>query len=143
MPPALFAIDPRLLTPHPRNATIYGEEEIGELVEHIRASGWIKPVVVTREHRIISGHRRLRAALRLELEAIPIEYREFESDTAELEALLLENATRSKTIEQKVREGDVWREIEQAKARARQTTFLKQGGDFPVVANFPPRENPR
>ena len=140
MLPALSTIAPRLLTPHPRNATIYGEEEIGELVEHIRASGWIKPLVVTREHRIISGHRRLRAALRLELEAIPIEYREFESETAELEALLLENATRSKTIEQKVREAEVWREIEQAKAKTRQTAFLKQGEHFPVVENLPPRE---
>ncbi|HND22025.1 MAG TPA: MT-A70 family methyltransferase, partial [Acidobacteriota bacterium] len=56
--------------------------------------------------------------------------------------MLLENATRSKTIEQKVREAEVWKEIEQAKARTRQTAFLKQGLQSPVVANFPPRDEP-
>ena len=132
-------LDPRSLKPHPRNITIYGEETLDDLIEQIQTSGWIKPIVVTRKHHIISGHRRWKAALALNFPTVPIEYRDFPDETAELEALLLENATRSKTIEQKVREAEVWKEIEQAKARTRQTAFLKQGLQSPVVANFPPR----
>ncbi|HNC44922.1 MAG TPA: MT-A70 family methyltransferase [Acidobacteriota bacterium] len=135
-------LDPRSLKPHPRNITIYGEETLDDLIEQIQTSGWIKPIVVTRKHQIISGHRRWKAALALNLPTVPIEYRDFPDETAELEALLLENATRSKTIEQKVREAEVWKEIEQAKARTRQTAFLKQGLQSPVVANFPPRDEP-
>ncbi|MBI4739288.1 ParB N-terminal domain-containing protein [Candidatus Woesearchaeota archaeon] len=135
-------LDPQSLKPHPRNITIYGEETLDELIEHIQTSGWIKPIVVTRENRIISGHRRWRAALVLKLQTVPVEYRDFSDETAELEALLLENATRSKTIEQKVREAELWKEIEQAKARARQTAFLKHGTHSPVRENFPQREEP-
>ncbi len=67
-------LDPRSLKPHPRNAAIYGEESPDELIEQIQTSGWIKPIVVTREHKIISGHRRWKAALVLNLPTVPIEY---------------------------------------------------------------------
>ena len=49
-----------------------------------------------------------------------VEYREFSDSLAELEALLLENASRFKTAEQKVREGFAWSEVEKEKARNRQ-----------------------
>ena len=45
-----------------------------------------------------------------------MEVREFSSQEAELEALLLENADRNKTNEQKVREGIAWEQIEKVKA---------------------------
>lgn len=109
------------LKPHPRNSIIYGEDEdVAELVESIRASNWVKPLVVTQSGTIISGHRRWRAALKLGLETVPVEYREFPNETAELEALLLENNSRDKTTEQKVREALAWEEIEKYKARQRQ-----------------------
>lgn len=116
-------VNPRNLKPHERNAPIYGEDEpIGTLVERIRRSGWIKPLVVNQHGVIVSGHRRWRAALELGIGSIPVERRQYENDTAELEALLLENATRDKTHEQKVREAEEWVEIEKAKAKSRQGT---------------------
>lgn len=51
---------------------------------------------------------------------MPVEYREFLDELAELEALLLENAARVKTIEQKVREAQAWKDVETFKARRRQ-----------------------
>lgn len=54
------------------------------------------------------------------LESVPMEVREFPDETAELEALLLENAIRSKTTEQKVREAIVWKDLEASKAKKRQ-----------------------
>lgn len=109
-----------ILYPHPRNSSIYGDEDVSELVELIRQSGWVKPLVVTSKHTIISGNRRWKAVRLLGGESIPVEYREFLDATAELEALLLENAIRFKTTEQKVREAMVWKEVEATKAKNRQ-----------------------
>jgi ParB family chromosome partitioning protein len=57
--------------------------------------------------------------------------REFKDALAELEALLLENATREKTIEQKVREAALWKEIEQESAKSRQGTRRDIQENFP------------
>jgi ribosomal protein L21E len=144
----LHQVDPRSLVPHPRHASIYGEgEDVSPLVELIRSSEWIKPLVITPYRVVISGERRRLAALTLGLETVPVEVREFESAGAELEALLLENAplkekdSRQKTIEQKVREADAWKEIETEWARMRKLATLKQGDCYPDVENFPHRES--
>jgi ParB/RepB/Spo0J family partition protein len=137
----LHQVAPHSLVPHRRNARIYGEDEdVSHLVESIRNSGWIKPLVITPARIVISGHRRRMAALALDLETVPVEVREFESATAELEALLLENDSRQKTIEQKVREADAWKEIERELARKRKLATLKLGDCRPDVENFPHRE---
>lgn len=76
--PVLTQVDPQELKPHPRNSSIYGlDENITDLVEMIRASSWIKPLVITPFFIIISGHRRWKAALELRIESIPVEIREF------------------------------------------------------------------
>jgi hypothetical protein len=124
----LHQVEIRLLVPHPCNASIYGEDEdVSSLVESIRISGWIKPLIVTPSYIIISGHRRWQAVLVLGLETVPVEVREFSSSATELEALLLENESRHKTIEQKVREANAWRDIESELARMRKLATLKQG----------------
>ena len=59
----------------------------------------------------------------------------FSDELAELEVLLLENASRFKTVEQKVREAQAWKEVEAKKARLRMSNAAKaisQG-----VENFP------
>ena len=118
-------VDPNILVPHPHNPLLYGEnEDISDLVELIGQSGWVKPLLVTPQNRIISGHRRSRAALQLGLKSVPVEVREFADELAELEALLLENAARLKTTEQKVREALAWKDIETQKAKKR----MSEGG---------------
>ncbi|MGH2412937.1 MAG: ParB/RepB/Spo0J family partition protein, partial [Microcystaceae cyanobacterium] len=97
-------VNPRQLKPHPRNALIYGkDEDVSDLVELIERSQWVKPLIVTQAGTIISGHRRWQASLSIGLESVPVEVRAFSDEIAELEALLLENASRLKTTEQKVR----------------------------------------
>ncbi len=118
--PANDQVAVNLLQPHPRNSSIYGEEDVSELVELIRLSQWVRPLVVTLNHVIISGHRRWKAVCLLKWETVAIEYREFSDQLAELEALLLENASRFKTTEQKVREALAWRDIEAYRAKTRQ-----------------------
>jgi len=128
-------IAPHQLAPHPQNYQIYGNEDVGDLVELIRHSGWVKPIVCTSSYTIISGHRRWKAALELGLERLPIEVKDFPDEVAELEALLLENASRFKTIEQKVREAKAWQEVEEKKARQRMSDAAK--ALFQGVENFP------
>ncbi|MBW4546956.1 MAG: DNA (cytosine-5-)-methyltransferase [Symplocastrum torsivum CPER-KK1] len=130
--PGEHQLDPKLLKPHPRNAALYGEDEsVSDLVELIGNSNWLKPLVITPDLIIISGHRRWKAALELGWLSIPVIVREFKDALASLEALLLENATREKTIEQKVREAALWQEIEQESAK------LRQGTRRDIQENFP------
>ena len=134
-------VAPQILQPHPHNVAIYGEDEdVSDLVRLIQDSDWIKPLVVTPAHTIISGHRRWKAAQQLKLETIPVEYRSFPHELAELEALLLENASRHKTTEQKVREANLWKTLETELALQRQKSQLKQGNTVPVQDNCPERE---
>jgi len=140
-PPVFTHKDPRTLKPHQKNSAIYGEDEDAtELIELIRVSGWVKPLVVTPTGTIISGHQRCKAVLALGWESILVEVREFPDELAELEALLLENASRFKNTEQKVREGEAWKEIEAFKAKLRQKASLKVGNHTPVQKNFTERE---
>ena len=110
------------LHPHPKNDSIYGDEDIEQLAQDIKRSKWVKPLIVTPEGTIISGHRRWKAVSSLGWETVPVEEKEFTDEIAELEALLLENANREKSIEQKCREGLTWEAIEQANSRQRMGT---------------------
>lgn len=138
--PVYSQVNPKELKPHPKNSSIYGEDEdVTELIEAIRNSGWIKALVVTKDGTIISGHRRWKALLALGWQSVPVEVREFRDEAAELEALLMENASRTKTTEQKVREAQVWKEVESKRARIRQ---IELAGTRPnhnpdLVENFP------
>ncbi|MFN6475377.1 hypothetical protein [Nostoc sp. DedQUE07] len=108
------------LRSHPINSTIYGEvEDDTTLDEMIQSSGWIKTLLVTPEGDVVGGNRRLRIARKQGKEKVLVEVREFASDAAVLEALLLDNAVREKTVEQKVREARLWLPIESEKAKLR------------------------
>jgi ParB-like chromosome segregation protein Spo0J len=117
-------INPGLLTPHPLNEKIYGKESISVLKERIASSQWIKPLVVTPNMVIISGHKRWRVALELGLD-VPVEERVFTNELDELEALLLENDARNKTVEQNVREAQYWHTIETERAKQRMKDAAK------------------
>jgi hypothetical protein len=135
-------VDPQLLQAHPHNSSIYGEEDVTDLVELIRQSKWIKPLVVTSSLTIISGHRRWKAVLKLGWSTVPIEVRELATEEEELEALLLENASRVKTTEQKVREAEAWKSLEQCQARKRmseagQKSAPGKPAEEKGVENFP------
>lgn len=126
------------LKPHQWNSSIYGDtEDVSDLVALICESGWIKPLVVTPTGTIISGHRRWKAALELGLESVPVVVREFPNETAELEALLLENAARTKTTEQKVREANAWKNVEATKAKLRIIATQNNHTGKAAMENFP------
>lgn len=135
---AISKVNVKDLKPHPMNIHIYGEEDIKELAEKIKESGWVKPLVITSDNTIISGHRRLKACLMLGIKEVECETVYFKNKNEELERLLLENQSREKTNEQKIREGLMWEQVIKEKARLRKlSTLNNQSLD---KENFPQRE---
>lgn len=123
-------VDPSRLRPDPRNETIYGAEADEELDDSIRQFGILVPIIITASLMIVSGHRRWRSALRLGLNEIKAEIREFEDEHSQLTTLLLENQYRVKSRGQQVREAIAWRDLEHARARRRMSEGARaQGSD--------------
>jgi len=69
---AVEYISPEELTPSEHNARIHPPEQIEALVESIRVYGFLVPVLVDEENRIIKGHGCVEAAKAAGLEKIPI-----------------------------------------------------------------------
>lgn len=108
------------LEPHPKNTDIYGEEDLEDsFVNSVREKGVLEPLVITRENRIISGHRRHKAAKRVGVETVPVRYSEFDDELAEREALIEFNRQREKTPGQITNEFEEILEIEQERAQNR------------------------
>ncbi|MFN6538114.1 MAG: ParB N-terminal domain-containing protein [Nostoc sp. EkiNYC01] len=120
------------LRSHPINSKIYGEEEDDTVLEEmIESSGWVKPLLVTPKGDVVGGNRRLRTAKKKNIERLTVEVREFPDEESILEALLLDNAVREKTVEQKVREARFWLPIESQKARSRKGSSSENQENFP------------
>lgn len=112
-------INPDELEPHPRNHEIYGkidEEDVTDLLTDIKENGFNeeKPIQIVEEprdacdwpaNRIVSGHRRCRAARTAGLDEVPIEYKTFDTGDEEERHLLRENQYRQKTDGQLIKEG--------------------------------------
>lgn len=113
---------PETLDPHPLNTEVYDDQnDLDEsLLSSIRAHGVLEPIVIDSEETIISGHRRVAAAIEVGLEEVPVRVEEFESELAEREALVHHNRQREKTFSQKMREAEVLEEIERERAQERQ-----------------------
>jgi hypothetical protein len=120
-PGTIVYIDPNLLTPHPNNTQIYGEEDVTDLAQSIAESGWMKPLTINTENVVIAGHRRRQAGIKLGWAKVPVIIEMFASPEAEMERLLRENENRDKTSEQQIREGMTWEPIEEAKAKKRRS----------------------
>lgn len=125
--------DPKLLVSHPQNQAIYGHENIDELTESLREHGCLEAIIVTPDYVVVSGHRRLKAALDLGFSEVPIRIQHFDNENAVLEALLLANLYREKTKIQRHNELDVWAVIETEKAKQR----MSLGGQGKEVTSLP------
>lgn len=114
------------LTPHPLNHRIYGNEDnLSELVEKIKSSGWIKPILITSNNIIISGHRRVETCKVLGITEIECEIVD-DDPVKQLELFVAENFYRVKTTTQLMKEADIYQEIEQHKAYQRKVEIGKQ-----------------
>lgn len=127
------------LQPHPLNQRIYGHDDnITELTERIRTSEWIKPILITTNNTIISGHRRVAACNVLNIIEIEFEYVS-DDPLTQLELFVGENCYREKNNYQKVQEAKIYVEIEKHKAYNRMVEIGKKNlGQASAVETFPP-----
>lgn len=81
------------LKPNPKNPNKRPAAQADELAFLIKAHGWRVPIIVsTRSGMIVAGHGRLMAAKLLEMESVPVDYQDFESDELEYAFLTSDNA---------------------------------------------------
>jgi ParB/RepB/Spo0J family partition protein len=125
---------------HPKNHDIYGKwEDVSDLEQSLTGYGQTRPIIVNKNLEILSGNRRLIAAKNIGMLTLACEIREFDNEVFELEFLLIENIQRAKNTEQKVREGQIWKEIETSRAKERQRrnkneTQITQGAVRDILA---------
>jgi ParB-like chromosome segregation protein Spo0J len=70
-------VQPTLLTPNPLNTTLFDDEPedaLQALMEDIREHGIHDALLVKADNTLLTGHNRLRAALRLGLPVVPVRY---------------------------------------------------------------------
>ena len=80
------------LIPNPRNPNKHGDRQIALLAKIIRHQGWRSPVVVSkRSGFVVSGHGRLEAAKLLQVEKVPVDFQDFDSDADEWAHLVADN----------------------------------------------------
>ncbi len=114
------------LKAHPKNAEIYGADDVSpEFVESVRRRGIMEPLAVREDGTIISGHRRWQAARLLKMETVPVQVVSYTDELDEREALLAFNRQREKTFSQRMAEAEELRAIEGERARARMSEAAK------------------
>ena len=95
--PAIHCAHDRLadiasLIPNPRNPNKHGDKQIALLAKIIRHQGWRAPVVVSkRSGFIVAGHGRLEAAKLLQVQTVPVNDQEFETEADEWAHLVADN----------------------------------------------------
>jgi len=131
----MFRIDINLFKEHPQNHQIYGDDDpvqFNELMEKIKTSGWINPILITSDHVILSGHRRYKAAQLLGWKQIDVDIVKGDEEKY-IEVLLLSNAQRDKTVLQRLREAELYKKIVEKKAAQRKIDAgLQNLGQTPV-----------
>ena len=80
------------LKPNPKNPNKHPQSQIEALGGIIRGNGWRNPITVsTRSGLVVKGHGRLLAAQLEELDEVPVDFQDYESEAAELADLTADN----------------------------------------------------
>src|SRR5713226_8162687 len=99
------------LIPHPLNREVYGDprdsSDYAELINSIRAHGVLEPIIVDEEYTVLSGHRRLAAAIDVGLRSVPTRKLEGMNKQAQEELIIMLNQYRKRSTSVMVREAIV------------------------------------
>lgn len=118
------------LSLHSELIRIYGDTKDSlELQLDIEANGILVPLVAsirTSTITVVSGGRRLRSAINLGIETVPVICYPFESEEAEKHFILSANRDRPKTKYQQLLEGKEWELFEKQAAAFRRQQGLKE-----------------
>src|SRR5262245_40132474 len=94
-------------------------------LQSVAAKGVLEPLVITDDNRIISGHRRWRAAQELGLSIVPVSVFPSHDELDVLEALIEANRQRTKSNEAIAREAATLLRIERERAKQRQAATAR------------------
>jgi hypothetical protein len=72
------------LTGHPENSKIYQETDLTDLQNSLSLYGQLEPIVITKNKKIISGHRRFAAIKSLEWDECDIRYIETDNEMSDV-----------------------------------------------------------
>lgn len=121
-------INTHQLKPHPKNLEIYGTEEIDVvLLDSIKQTGVLTPLLVTSDNEILSGHRRWIHAKALGIERLPCQVFDSSDETEKIKLLLSSNIQRKKTESQYQKEADEWEIIIRAENAQKQKDASEYG----------------
>lgn len=85
-------VDIDKLVENPRNPNTHPESQIALLSKIIRAQGFRNAIVVSRRSGFVTkGHGRLAAARLLQMDRVPVDYQEYESEAAEWADMIADN----------------------------------------------------
>ena len=77
------------LVPNDKNPNKHPDKQIALLAKIIRHQGWRQPITVSkRSGFIVKGHGRFQAAKVLNVELVPVEYQDYETEAAEMADLI-------------------------------------------------------
>ena len=77
---------------NPQNPNVHPAEQISLLREIIKKQGWRSPIVISkRSGFVVKGHGRLMAALDGDMEFAPVDYQDYEDDSAEYADMIADN----------------------------------------------------
>jgi ParB family chromosome partitioning protein len=129
--------NPKDLKPHPVSINLYGDNHIDDILESIRQFGILTPLTITSNNLIISGHRRWHSAIKLGLDSVPVEIKNYDNELNEKRAILEFNKQREKTFSQKMNEANLIKEIVSDEAKLRishtPTPTLEEGETADIV----------
>ena len=78
--------------PNPSNPNRHSDSQIGLLARIIRNQGWRSPIVISRRSGfVVKGHGRLEAAKLLQVQSVPIDYQEYETEASEWADMVADN----------------------------------------------------
>src|SRR5699024_3402207 len=85
-------VDIDKLVENPRNPNTHPESQIALLSKIIRAQGFRNAIVVSKRSGFVTkGHGRLAAARLLQMDRVPVDYQEYESEAAEWADMIADN----------------------------------------------------
>lgn len=86
-------VSPKKLKNHPKNRNKHGQDQIDRLADLYKYHGIRHPIIVSKlSGFIVAGHGRKLAAIRANIEAVPVVYQDFESTDAEYAFIQADNA---------------------------------------------------
>ncbi|MGH2414049.1 MAG: hypothetical protein ACRDEA_10230, partial [Microcystaceae cyanobacterium] len=141
-------IDIELVREHPKNKEVYGEEDYSDLIKFMDVNEpEVSRIEINVQGLVVKGNRRTHVARllnqkydRLKFPRLPVRVRHYVNEDDEMKALLLDNAgQRQKTVEQKLKEWDLYKIIEERRARQRMSAGASSrwaSEDDPTVIEF-------